>query len=104
MVYSSTRLSIPSLLVSCLLLLESLRIISAQPTDADTPQGLAIPLTRRMPIFFYTESEAGAWAAEQGARLKSKYGSPSLSSSVSKRAEGMNLLVNAVRYMPEIGV
>ena len=91
-------------MVSCVLLLFALLSISAQPTDAGAPRGLAIPLTRRIPSHLYTESEPGAWAAEQGARLKSKYGSPSLRSSISKRGEGMNLLVNVVRSMLEIGL
>ncbi|KAF8331904.1 acid protease [Cantharellus anzutake] len=96
MLYLSS-LSLSSSLLSCLLLLESIPSITCHPTHGPVQRELTIPLAHRAPRRFNAEPEVGAWAAEQGARLRSKYGLAHSDGSTSKRAEGLNLLVNIDR-------
>lgn len=61
--------------------------------SASTPRGLTIPLIKRAPRTLAVDDD-GAWAAELGRRLYSKYNPDAL---LSKRATGFNLLTNQVR-------
>ncbi|KAF8327717.1 aspartic peptidase domain-containing protein [Cantharellus anzutake] len=86
-------LSLSSSLLSCSNLFRLL--ITGHPTDGSVQRELTILLAHRAPRRFNAEPEVGAWAAEQGAR--SKYGLAHSDGATSKRAEGLNLLVNIDR-------
>lgn len=74
----------------------------AAATPQPTPNGLTVPLTRRAPRSKnLIATDGGAWAREQGLRMKNKYSRVGKRSSgneeqLEKRASGYNALTNQV--------
>jgi len=75
-----------SLIAASLILVSASQVFAVPQTNAASPSGLTIPLTKRAPNL-RTPEEWGAWAKAHREGLEAKYGNPKHQ----KRGMGTNL-------------